>query len=81
MEDLVDVSYLLRQVKPIGLSTYTLSDRIGSIEPMVELFAQSLSLYILTRQPDHVAHSKFSRLRTPIGVLPLRSRSLLPALF
>ncbi len=81
MEDIVDVSYLLQQLKPIGLSAYALSNRVGSIEPMVKLFAPLLRLYVFTRQPDHVTHGEFSRLRTPISVLTLRSRSLLPALF
>ncbi len=49
MEDIVDVSYLLQQLKPIGLSAYTLGDRVGSVEPMVELFARSLCLYVFTR--------------------------------
>jgi hypothetical protein len=81
IEDIMDVYHLLRQFEPIGLPAHALNDRIGSVKPMVELFARSLHLYVFTRQPDHVAHGEFSRLCTPISVLTLCSRSLLPALF
>jgi hypothetical protein len=60
---------------------YALSDRVGLLEPMVELFAWSLCLYFFTRQLNHVTDGKFSMLHTPIGVLMLRSSSLLLALF
>ncbi len=76
----MDVSHLLQQLQPIGLPAYALSDQVGSVEPMVKLFAWSLRLYVFTKQPDHVAHDKFSGLRTSIGVLPMRSPSLFSAL-
>jgi hypothetical protein len=59
VEDITDVYYLLRQSEPTGLPAFAVCDRIGFVEPMVELFAWSLHLYVFTRQPDHIAHGKF----------------------
>ncbi len=65
----MEVSYLLQQLEPVGRLAYALIDRIGSNEPIVQLFISSPSLNVLIRQPNHVTHGKFSRLRAPMSVL------------
>ncbi len=44
MEDIVDVASLLRELRAVGLHAYLLYDRIGSVEPTVELLAWTLRL-------------------------------------
>jgi hypothetical protein len=76
----MNAAVLLREFQAVGLRTYSLDDRIWSIEPMVEFLAWSFRLDVLTRQPDHVTYGELASFCMPIGVLPLRSSDLLPAL-
>jgi hypothetical protein len=62
------------------MRAYLHDNRIGSVEPMVELYARTFRLDVCAQQPYHVTHFVLMGFHMPISILLLSCDDLFPVL-